>query len=135
MVPLITAFYTEAQVDEALVGVFAPQPVPTGYATGFGIPLTMSRARIRVNARHRAIISDEIDALHTRYDEIEVPLEVLHGDADRTVYLEVHGPRMIADSRAARLTVLEGIGHMPHHVAADAVIAGIDRAAARAGLR
>lgn len=134
-VPIITAIYSDRQVEEALVEVFAPQPVPDGYADGFGVALTMTRDRIRVNARHRALISDEIDALHTRYGEIAVPFEVLHGDMDRTVYLEVHGPRMVADSAYARLTPLEGIGHMPHHSAPEAVIAGIDRAAARAGLR
>lgn len=135
VVPLIAAFYSETQVDDALVEVFAPQPVPEGYASGFGVPLTMTRDRIRVNARHRALISDEIDALHTRYGNIQVPFEILHGDADKTVWLTVHGPRMIEDTAFARLTPLEGIGHMPHHVAPEAVVAGIDRAAARAGLR
>jgi hypothetical protein len=32
------------------------------------------------------------------------------------------------------LTRLPGVGHMPHHVSQDHVIAAIDRAAARAGL-
>jgi pimeloyl-ACP methyl ester carboxylesterase len=134
VVPIITAIYTQNQVDEALEEVFAPQPVPPGYAEGFGVPLTLTRDRIRVNARHRALIAGEIDALHLRYAEIAVPLEVIHGEADRIVYLEVHGPRMVADTDQARLTPLPEIGHMVHHVAPEAAIAGIARAAERAGL-
>jgi pimeloyl-ACP methyl ester carboxylesterase len=34
-----------------------------------------------------------------------------------------------------RLTILPGVGHMPHHADPEAVVAAIDRAAARAGLR
>lgn len=134
-VPVIVAIYSETQIDDALTGVFAPQPVPDGYADAFGVALTMTRPRQRANARHRALIADEIDALHTRYGDIAVPFEILHGDADRTVYLEVHTPRMLEDSPQARLTVLEGVGHMPQHVAIPEVAAGIDRAAERAGLR
>lgn len=132
-VPIIAAIYTNGQVDDALDAVFEPQEVPEGYRDGFGVALTMTRDRIRVNARHRALIDDEIEALHTRYGAIEVPVEVLHGTADRIVYLQVHAPRFLADTDQARLTPLEGIGHMPHHVAPEAVVAGIDRAAARAG--
>ena len=35
----------------------------------------------------------------------------------------------------AELTVLEGVGHMPHHAAPVTAVAAIDRVAARAGLR
>jgi pimeloyl-ACP methyl ester carboxylesterase len=36
------------------------------------------------------------------------------------------------DAQAVNLTVLDGIGHMPHQVATDAVAAAVDRAAERA---
>lgn len=134
VVPLIVAFHTPQMIDDALTGVFAPQPVPDGYAERFGVALSMTRSRQRVNARHRALIAGEIDALHSRYGEIEVPFEVLHGEADRTVYYDVHVPPMLEDSAQARATKLEGVGHMPQHVAIPEVVAGIDRAARRAGL-
>ena len=53
-------------------------------------------------------------------------MEIIHGDADTIVPLSVPN---------AVLTVLDGIGHMPHHAAPDAVEDAIDRAAQRAGLR
>lgn len=135
VVPLIVAVYNDRQVAQSLEGVFAPQDPPANYAQEFGVPLTMTRERIRANARHRKLIKPEIEALHTRYREIQVPFEIVHGDKDITVYLPIHAPRMLEESEQARLTTLEGIGHMPQHVAKDAVYAAIDRAAARAGLR
>jgi pimeloyl-ACP methyl ester carboxylesterase len=134
VVPLIVAFHSVQQIEDALVTVFAPQAVPEDYARRFGVALSMTRSRQRVNARHRALIADEIDALYTRYGDITVPFEILHGDADRTVFYDVHVPPMLADSPQARARKLEGIGHMPQHVAIDAVVAGIERAAQRAGL-
>ena len=42
--------------------------------------------------------------------------------------------KLAQEAPDANLTTLPGIGHMPHHVAPDAVEAAIDRAAAKAGL-
>jgi pimeloyl-ACP methyl ester carboxylesterase len=47
----------------------------------------------------------------------------------------VHAVPLSRQVDGANLTLLRGIGHMPHHVAPDAVVAAIDRAARRAGLR
>ncbi len=55
----------------------------------------------------------------------------MHGTADRIVPIEVHA-RPAAARYGWSLTELPGIGHMPHHVAADAAIAALDRLAARA---
>ncbi len=49
--------------------------------------------------------------------------------------LEVHSARLAELIPGANLTVLENVGHMPHHTVPDEVVAAIDRAAARAGLR
>ncbi|MCK0148633.1 alpha/beta hydrolase [Marivita sp. S6314] len=135
VVPAITAFTPTSVVDQAIEGVFAPQSAPEGYAEHIGAPLTLRRVSMRANAMQRANLLDEIEALHTRYGEINVPTEILHGDADTTVGLSIHSIPLSKQIEGANLTVLEGIGHMPHHSAEPDVIAAIDRAAARAGLR
>ena len=66
---------------------------------------------------------------------LRMPVEIVHGDADETVPLEVHSIPLSKQLRRANLTVLDGVGHMPHHVRPEATVAAIDRAAARAGLR
>ena len=69
------------------------------------------------------------------YPEIAVPTEILHGDADITVPLQVHAEPLAGQIPGANLVVLPGVGHMPHHTNPDALEAAIDRAAARSGLQ
>ncbi|MBO6882169.1 MAG: alpha/beta hydrolase [Marivita sp.] len=135
VVPALTAFVPNALVDSAIESVFAPQKEPEGYADYIGAPLTLRRDTMRANAMQRANLLDEITALHTRYGTITVPTEILHGDADTTVGLSIHSIPLSQQIKGATLTVLEGIGHMPHHAAEPEVIDAIDRAAQRAGLR
>lgn len=134
-VPLITAFVGYDRVAREIAPVFAPQSMPEGYAQYFGIALTLKRTALRANAAHRASLNTEIIALQPRYADFPVPMEIVHGDADTTVSLHHHATRMVDETAQAHLTVLPGIGHMPHHGAQPAIIAAIDRAAARAGLR
>ena len=70
-----------------------------------------------------------------RYDSIELPVEIIHGTADSIVPIDVHSDVLVDQLADARLTRLPGIGHMPHHVAQDAVVAVLDRLTRRAGLR
>jgi len=134
-VPALTAWVPAAKVDEALKEVFAPQPVPPGYAAHFGPGLTLRRRSLRANAAQRANLLEEIRALAPHYPRISVPTEIVHGTADSTVHPGLHSENLARRIPGAVLTRLEGVGHMPQHVAATDVAAAIDRAARRAGLR
>jgi len=133
--PLITAWVPDSYVMGAVAEIFAPQEPPEGYLSHVGPGLTLRRDTLRENALQRAGLLAEIEALHTRYDEIGVPVEIVHGTADTTVGLSIHARPLAEQVPGADLTVLDGIGHMPHHSAPDPVIDAIHRAAARAGLR
>ncbi|WP_254449067.1 alpha/beta fold hydrolase [Thalassococcus sp. S3] len=135
VVPLLTAFVSDARVEETLEGIFAPQSAPDGYAEAVGAGLTLRRKSLRANAAQRANLLDEIKALQPRYGEINVPTEIVHGTDDTTVGLPIHSEKLVHQIDGAVLTRLAGIGHMPHHVDQDDVIAAIDRAARRANLR
>lgn len=134
-VPLITAFVPDSRIDQTLRAIFAPQAVPEGYAEHVGPGLTLRRKTLRANAAQRANLLDEVRALEPHYPRIAVPVELVHGSADTTVGLSIHSEKLVHRIPGAALDVLPGVGHMPHHVAQDAVVAAIDRAAARAGLR
>lgn len=132
LIPMITAFVPEARIHDEIDKTFHPQPAPEGYADHFGTDLTVRRAPMRMNARQRRALLAQMQALSQRYDEITVPIELVHGDADPLVPQQIHSERLAAQHPEARLTTLPGIGHMPHHVATDQVVAAVDRAALRA---
>jgi len=134
IIPFLTAFVHDERVEREVASIFDPNTVPDGYISHIGAGLTLRRDTLRANALQRANLLSEIEDMHRSYDRIQVPIEVVHGTADTTVGLTIHAEPLTQDVASANLTRLPGIGHMPHHVAQDAVVAAIDRAAQRAGL-
>ncbi|CUH77276.1 alpha/beta fold hydrolase [Tropicibacter naphthalenivorans] len=134
-IPLLAAWVPDAYVDKAIAEVFTPQDEPPGYAAHIGAALTLRRHSLRENALHRAQLLDEITRLAPRYDEITVPIELLHGDQDTTVGLPIHSAPFAREYPDAHLTVLHGVGHMPHHARPSATLEAVHRAARRARLR
>lgn len=135
VVPMLTAWVPDSYIRRALSGVFAPQAQPAGYYAHFGPVMSLRRQTFRINARQRVALWDEVRALMPGYRDLPMPVEILHGTADLTVGVNVHAVPLSQAAPDADLHLLEGIGHMPQHSAMPEVIAGIDRAAARAGLR
>jgi pimeloyl-ACP methyl ester carboxylesterase len=129
---LAGAFLSDGYVQSQVAGAFAPQPEPQGYGDYIGASMVLRPESLRANAQQRTDLREHLRALSPRYSDLTMPIEIVHGDADDTVGLHIHSEPMARDVASARLTVLPGIGHMPHHVAEDQVVAAIDRAAARA---
>lgn len=135
VVPLMTAFVPESYVSRTIAGIFAPQKAPKGYADAVGPGLTLRRASLRATGDQRRSLLGEVTAMIPYYSAIRVPVEIVHGDADTTVAPWLHSEKLATQIDGAAYEVLPGIGHMTHHVAEDAVIAAVDRAATRANLR
>jgi pimeloyl-ACP methyl ester carboxylesterase len=135
VVPIVTAFATQGQIEGALENVFAPQPVPEGFAEHMGLGLVLRRASIVESSRQVSALKSHLQAMAPRYPLLPMPVEIVHGTADRTVGFDIHGARLAADVPGAGMTRLEGVGHMPHHTNLDETLAAIRRAAERAGLR
>jgi pimeloyl-ACP methyl ester carboxylesterase len=135
VVPFVTAFPPDGAVDGILGRIFDPQPVPEGYARYFGVPLSLRREALRANARQVNTLRPHVVRMAERYPSLGLPVEIVHGEADTIVPIDIHSEPLAHRVPGATLVRLDGIGHMPHHAAPEAVIAAIDRAAARAGLR
>ncbi|OIP86579.1 MAG: hypothetical protein AUK37_02960 [Rhodobacterales bacterium CG2_30_65_12] len=135
VIPLITAFVPRKRIIAEIDKVFSPQAAPAGYGAYFGPELTVRRAQMRVNARQRRALFAEIQRLSPLWTGITVPIEAVHGDSDGIVHHAIHSERLGEENPNARVTILPGIGHMPHHVARGEVIAAVDRAALRANVK
>ncbi len=135
VVPLLTVLATPGLIRKAVDTIFAPQDPPPGYVDRVGAPLSLRRASFRANARQIEVLRPALVEMSPRYGTLNLPVEIVHGNADAVVPIDIHSDRLVQQIPNAVLTRLPGIGHMPHHVAPDAVVAAIDRAASRAGLR
>lgn len=131
---LVAAFATESALDRALANVFEPEPVPAGYARAFGAELSMRRSSQANNNRQVNALLGYLTAMQPHYPDLTLPIEIIHGDADTTVGLDIHARRFAREVASARLTVIPGAGHMLHHTRIEALVAAIHRARRRAGI-
>ena len=135
VVPLLTAFVSDSYIADTIESIFEPQAAPEGYGAHIGAGLSLRRSSLRQNANQRASLKEEITDLVPSYPSITAPVELVHGTADIIVPVSIHSVHTAQSLPDAVLTELDGIGHMPQHVAEADVIDAIDRVAARAGLR
>lgn len=120
-------------IKTAIPATFAPQPAPEGYADKTGIVLFFRPATFRANARDLARVNRELAAQEARYGEIALPVALIAGEADKTVSTTRHSVRLASVLKDARLTLLPGVGHMPHY--ADPGLVGEHVRAIEAGRR
>jgi pimeloyl-ACP methyl ester carboxylesterase len=113
-------------IEGGAISVFAPQPVPRDYVRRAAIRLLLRPSESIANAQDVAAVKSFVAAQVPRYREIATPTVILAGTADDTVSSQIHAHALAAILPNARLVVLDGAGHMPHHTHTDAVVAAID---------
>jgi pimeloyl-ACP methyl ester carboxylesterase len=132
--PAISAWAPRGILRDSVAATFAPQAMPEGYADHIGTYMPVRLPAFRANARQVNTLRPHVVEMEKRYPGLTLPIEIVHGDADTTVPIAVHSGPLSRLVGSATLTVLPGVGHMPHHADPNAAIAAIDRAAARAGI-
>jgi len=135
LAPLLSAWTPQARLESAARSTFAPQSPPDGYVDHIGAYMSIRLDAFRATTRQVNHLRPHIVAMADRYADLSLPVEILHGDADTTVPMNIHSGPFSEHVVSANLTVLTGVGHMPHHANPGAAVAAVDRAVARAGLR
>jgi pimeloyl-ACP methyl ester carboxylesterase len=116
-------------LDTFARAVFAPQPMPEGYVRGSALPLLLRPAVFIANARDVARLKQSVTDQAPRYREIAAPTVIVTGERDTIVSPEIHSRALAATLPHAKLIMLPGVGHAVQHVAADVIVAEIDRLA------
>jgi len=114
-------------IGDAIKDVFRPQSPPTDYIEAGGVELALRPATFRANAAMMLKLYRQVVEQAKRYSQISCPVEIVHGDADVIVPARIHAVPLAKLLPQARLTLVSGIGHMPHHAAPDEVITAIKR--------
>lgn len=124
---LVPALASDRRIKSAVSSIFSPQAVPDGYVEHIRPELALRPAAFRRNAAQVGALKEQLRQMTPRYPTLTMPIELLHGDRDETVSFAIHAQRFVRDAPNARLSILEGVGHMPHHAAPDALKAALAR--------
>ena len=117
-------------IRHAAASVFAPQPLPPDYLSQTTTALILRPAAFLSNARDVADLNANLKRQAPRYREIKAPTVIIAGDRDETVSLKIHAQALAAQIPHARLEILQGVGHMPHHARPDRIAAAVAEVAA-----
>lgn len=117
---------------QSLDFIFAPQKWPDDYGVAGGGMAGLRPSHFFATATDMVAIEHDIAALQARYGEIKMPAGMLFGTADRVLDHRVHGLPMQGAIAGLDVEIVEGLGHMPHYVERQRVIAFIVRIAERA---
>ena len=148
-VPLVTAFAPRRRIEASIAEVFGPQheagqygfaadgrPLRIEeYARAAGVPLILRRKALSATARQVNTVLRVVQKMAPRYPTITAPVAIVHGDSDTIVPHDIHALPLANLLPDASLTLMPGVGHMPHQTHPAAVTEALFRLAARAGLR
>lgn len=108
--------------------------MPAGYSDKIGAGLSLRQKSIRANTRQVVKLHGSLAEMSATYADIDIPVELLHGTDDQVAGLAVHSEPLFRILPNARLTPLDGIGHMPQHSARRDILDALERVAKKAGL-
>ncbi len=106
--------------------VFVPQIMPENFVEDTAARLLLRPREFLANARDLVTLKAAVTEQAPRYGEIQVPVVVITGDADKTVSPEIHSRPFAAAAKDARLIVLPGVGHMVQNADPERVVREID---------
>lgn len=112
-------------IDGGVTRVLAPNPVPEGYAQDIAVPLALRPRGFLNNVEDMNRLSEYLQTLSPRYDQIQSPLLLIHGEADELVPWWNHGRRLLPVIPQAQVTLLPEVGHAPHHSHPQAVVSAL----------
>ena len=112
--------------------MFAPNPAPPDFIAATRLPLLLRPTHFRANCEDVTTANAAVRALSPRYAEIRAPTEIVAGDGDGVVSASWHAAALARDIPGARLTILPGVGHSPHHVAPERIVFAVLEAERRA---
>lgn len=99
----------------AAARIFRPQPVPEGYLAHLQPELVLRPETFRNNTEDIERLDGALAQQSKGYPTLQPRLVILHGLADRIVSPQIHSVALSELAPRAELTLMPGVGHMPHH--------------------
>jgi pimeloyl-ACP methyl ester carboxylesterase len=113
--------------------MFAPAAVTKRFRREYSTSLAVRPSQLRATAQDGALMMSDAAGLSAGYDALVPPVAIVAGDSDKVVGSE-HARRLQDTLPHGRLLMIEGAGHMVHHVATQQVVDAIEQVVAESGL-
>jgi pimeloyl-ACP methyl ester carboxylesterase len=114
--------------------LFAPAPVPARFKAEYSSAMALRPSQIRATSEDGALMLPGVMELSARYGELRMPVSILAGHGDKVVGSR-QAERLHAAVPGSALQVVEGGGHMIHHIERLAVMAAVADVLGRSGDR
>ncbi|RAK52704.1 alpha/beta fold hydrolase [Phenylobacterium deserti] len=101
--------------------MFSPAEVPDHFRRGFASDMSLRPSQLRATAADTARMPLEAGKLAGRLKAVAGPVLILSGDGDRIVSCEHQSRRLARELPGGEIQVVEGAGHMLHHIRPQAV--------------
>ena len=113
--------------------MFAPAVVTERFRREYSTGLAVRPSQLRATAQDGVLMMSDAAGLSAGYDALVAPVATVAGDSDKVVGCE-HARRLQGTLPHGRLRLIEGAGHMVHHVATQQVVDAIEQVVAQSGL-
>jgi pimeloyl-ACP methyl ester carboxylesterase len=114
--------------------MFAPAPLTSRFQAEYSTGMTLRPWQIRATCVDGTWMVPSAMRLRPHYGELSLPVAIMAGDGDKVVSYRL-AERLHATLPGSTLQIVEGAGHMVHHVATDRVVEAILAVAANSGNR
>lgn len=125
VVSALTPFLGRAVVRKSLTQAYAPQAVQEDYVER-SLELWMKPDHIRASAYDERTLRASLAALSEHYHDIQMPVVIVTGSADRLLNPEEHAYPLHKTIKHSKLVVLPETGHQLPQTRPDAVISAIN---------
>lgn len=105
--------------------LFSPAEVTEPFKAGFPTSIALRPGQLRAAAADTAMMPLEAIGLSRRYGELACPILLIAGDGDKIASFE-HQTAKLAAEIGCDLCVVQGAGHMVHHIALDEVATALE---------
>lgn len=113
-------------LEREVAPVLYPATVPANYISDIAAPLALRPKTFMDNVEDMTRLNTYMQTLSVHYDEIHLPLLIVHGQDDALVPFWNHGRRVLPVVPQAQLTLIPGAGHGLNHTHTQQVVTAIN---------
>ena len=109
--------------------MFAPAAVTERFDREFPKAMMLRPLQLRASAEDAVLMTPVTVELEKHYRDLKLPVVIIAGGDDQIADVDRQSKRLHSELPDSDLIIVPGMGHMIQHLAPDAVVAAIDRAA------